>query len=479
MTAGDWTDPGFEAVARLLGARTGLAFAPNRCAEAEVGIRRAMTRGQVADVGCYLRLLESGDLALDDLIAEMTVGETYFFRQPEQFGLIRSDVIPDVLRRRGHDHRLRVWSAGCASGEEAYTVAILMEEAALGGRAHILGTDISRPALARARNGSYGRWSLRGLDDVVIQRYFRRAGDRWLLDERIRTRVAFEFLNIALDAYPSLATGAWGMDLILCRNVLIYFDRETVRRVAARLHGTLADGGWLVTGPSDPPLGDDAPYETVVTRAGVFYRKTGFVSRVFAPSGEQSLPPLTCPASGPAPEALPSRLPATVAAPETDRRRIADARDPDRVPDPARHAAEEVEAAVLRVRALANQAGAEVTVDVAAEEARRHPLSPELHFLHAVLLLELGRDGDAARAVKRALYLDRSLAVAHFLLASILRRGGHLEAARQAYRNARNLAAASSPDEAVPLGDGERAGRLVAAASAEIALFDRQPEAGR
>src|SRR5262249_43933663 len=105
------------------------------------------------------------------------------------------------------------------------------------------------------------------------QRWLQRRGDRFVLDEKIRQRVTVEPLNLALDVYPSFATGTWGMDLILCRNVLIYFDRETVRKVARRLYETLAPGGWLITASSDPPRAADAPLHTVVTHVGVFYRR--------------------------------------------------------------------------------------------------------------------------------------------------------------------------------------------------------------
>ncbi len=489
MMAGTWTEPAFEAVARLLGARTGLAFAPSRCDHAEAGIRRAMARARVADAGHYLTLLETAEVALDDLITELTVGETYFFREPAQFELIRRDLIPDVLRRRGQGHALRVWSAGCASGEEAYSLAIVLEEAGLAGRAHILGTDISRVALGRAREASYGAWSLRGVDDGVIHRYFRQTHDRRLLDERISKRVAFEFLNLALDAYPSLATGVWGMDLILCRNVLIYFDRETIARVARGLHATLADGGWLLTGPSDPPLGDEAAYETVVTPAGVFYRRAGARGRVFMHSRE--VPPAWSPPAVlvTAPEevavAAPPKVELVAPEPEPARDVLAEAHaahasgDYDRVLELTQGFEENAAAATLRLRALANREGTEEAVRAAATEVQRHPLSAELHFLHAILLLDLGRDEDAERAIKRALYLDRSLAVAHFLLGSILRRLGNIEGARRAYKNARDLAQARPSEEPLALGDGERAARLVEATTAELALLGAQTEAVR
>jgi chemotaxis protein methyltransferase CheR len=459
MTEG-WTQSAFEALARVLGARAGLVFAPIRRADAEAGIRRAMARARITDVDHYLALVETGAITLDDLIDELTVRETYFFRDPAHFDLIRREVIPDVLRRRLGGAGLRLWSAGCASGEEAYSLAIVIENAGLAARTSILGTDISRAALIRARAATYGKWSLRGVDAEVVQRYFHHAQGRHRLDERIVERVAFEFLNLACDSYPS--PPVWGMDLIICRNVLMYLDPRVIPCIARRLHATLAPDGWLLTGPSDPPLGDEAPFETIVGASGLHYRRAVARGRVFVelrgplPSSPVTIEP------GPSPAPTPPAEPLAEA-----RAAFADG-EWDRVARLTSNIAG-AEAARLRIRALANSAGSEVAERALAHELELHPLSAELHFLHAILLQDLGRDGEAVHAVKRALYLDASLAIAHFVLGSILGRLGEVEAARRAYRNARVLADRRPPREALALGEGERAGELVLAVAAELA----------
>jgi chemotaxis protein methyltransferase CheR len=230
-----------------------------------------MARVGVVDVPRYVALLEAGRVPLDDLVTELTVGETYFFREPAHFEFIQNEVFPEVMKRRGADHVFRIWSAGCATGEEPYSLAIALVEAGLQGQ--VLATDISRTALWRAREATYRPWSLRGLDEERVQRVFRQAGDRWRLHARFGDLVTFQFHNLAQDAYPSLPAGIWAMDLILCRNVLIYFDKASIARVAHGLHTSLADGGWLITGPSDPPLDGLAPLVPVVTKGGVFYPK--------------------------------------------------------------------------------------------------------------------------------------------------------------------------------------------------------------
>ncbi|CAN5608748.1 hypothetical protein BH23PLA1_BH23PLA1_31340 [soil metagenome] len=149
-----WSHPAFGDLAQWLGAGTGLAFPPDRLTGVEHGFRRAMKRSGVSDPAQYLARIKGGGQTLDDLISELTVGETYFFREPSQFCFLREIVLPEILGRRGPDSILRAWSAGCASGEEAYSLAILLTEAGLGGRSSILATDIARDALAKAERAS-------------------------------------------------------------------------------------------------------------------------------------------------------------------------------------------------------------------------------------------------------------------------------------------------------------------------------------
>jgi len=491
VTGQDWSSPECEQIARLLVTRTGLAFSPPRIETAEAGMQRAMTRAGVTDLARYRTLLEHDADAFDDLVVELSVGETYFFREPAQFAVIRRDILPEIRRRRGAQHVPRVWSAACASGEEAYSLAIVLFESGLGEHVPLLATDISRTALAKARRAIYGRWSLRGDGAAAAGAYLRPVRDQYHLDERVRRCVTVQYLNLALDTYPSLASGVWGMDLILCRNALIYFDQETVRQVARRLFASLADSGWLVTGPSDPPLAGEAPYETVATAAGVLYRRP---PRSASPELTLPSPPRSAAASaaersaqgagandpmsdgnewmafGATATAGGSEPPS--ATPVADARAALLAGDYARAIRLTRGPQAAAEASALCVRALANVDPVEAERACAAAVAR-HAFSPELHFLRAVLLLNLGRDEEAARALRHVLYLDRSLAAAHFVLGAILRRRGDLEDARRAYRNARDLCAARPPDEVLPLTDGEPTGRLAEAADVELALLVR------
>src|SRR5579883_507446 len=276
MSAAD--EAALARIAELLYAHAGLRFAPPRDGSLADAVSRAMERAGLRDLGDYALRLATGGASLDELCDEATVGETYFFREPEQFEFLRRHALPELLWRRGERHAMRLWSAGCASGEEAWSLAMLLEQEGLGGRSHVLATDISRAALARALRGVYGRWSLRGEAAARARPWLRaaereRGGPTFAVDERLRRLVAFDYLNLASDAYPAIARGAFSLDVVLCRNVLIYFDRDIVARVVRRLYDSLADGGWLVLASTDPSPLPLAPFHGVMTAGGMFYRR--------------------------------------------------------------------------------------------------------------------------------------------------------------------------------------------------------------
>ncbi|TAN58870.1 MAG: chemotaxis protein CheR, partial [Rhodospirillales bacterium] len=176
-------------------------------------------------------------------------GETYFFRDQGQIDLLRLRLLPELIRRRQDTKQLSLWSAGCASGEEAYSLAMLVDMLLPerdGWDIKILGNDIDQTALAKARRGLYGQWSFRMVPPALHQRYFQQRGDRWVLDERIRRMVSFRALDLIEGPYPG--GDLRDMDLILCRNVFIYFNPGAVKGVADKLSATLSEGGYLLTG---------------------------------------------------------------------------------------------------------------------------------------------------------------------------------------------------------------------------------------
>lgn len=487
--ASGFTDPAFARVGELAQLFAGLVFPPNRQPSAEAGMRRAMSALRIGDPNALLRAVETPGDARDAVLAELTVGESYFFRDSAQLDLLANEILPSRVESYGPSRPLRIWSAGCASGEEPYTLAIMLREHHWPHPAQILGTDVARSRLAAARRGRYTRWALRGVSDQRIASWFERHGTYYDLDRSIRESVEYRSLNLVLDDYSSVVGGTEGFDLVLCRNVMIYFDLPTVSRIATGLLASLAPDGWLLLGASDPPLAHLVPCEVVVTPAGIAYRRADRVGggtelRAPVPQLERSRAPELVP--------QPVRISESIAdapgRPEQDDHESTPAESPSAISAPpatdeilrayaladypaaeamavtalatATNDADTLRVWITYVRAVANQGRLHEAGELCARSLELHPLAAELHYLHATLLTEAGWYGDAATAARRAIYLDRQFVMGHLLLGDALTRTGDTAGARIAFANVVHLLANVSPETPVAAADGVPASRL-------------------
>lgn len=443
--------------------RTGLYFRSVQHSHAVTAIGRAMRRAGTSDPRDYVARLQRDLAALDELVVELVVGETYFFRFPEQFRFLSSSIVPELARHADRKSTLRFWSAGCATGEEAYSLAIVLREAGLLDRSHILATDISKPALERARRAVYQDWALRGDGRQRVEPHATRREGLHHLAPAIRDAVHFAHLNLALDVYPSLVTGTANQDVIFCRNVLIYLDPATIPGVASRLFDALAPGGWLITAASDPALDKHAPFQTVDTPGGVCYRRPRW-----EPPAEHGLPSQA--------SADPPPAPVTLGSVVSLAQQALDEGQYERAAELTAAATNQEEAACLHVKALANT-DTDLAQTACQRILARHPLSAELHYLHAVLLMEQRRDQLALTMLKRVLFLDRTQVIAHVTLGTLLRRNGDLTGAYRAFRNACDLCRLEDASRRVPLTEDETFGSVHGAAAAQLASLDVAAEA--
>jgi chemotaxis protein methyltransferase CheR len=215
------------------------------------------------------RLRGPGRAALQDAVVEaITTGETAFFRDRHPFEAFRRHILPDLAAL---GRRVRLWCAGVATGQEAYSVAMTIGEVAeaSAGAFSILATDVSARALAVARAGAYTRQEVaRGLSAAQLARHFEPRGERWVVREPLRRLVEFRQVNLV---QPFTALGTF--DAVFCRNVLIYFDDDTRRRVCAQFHAALNDGGWLVLGSAENLFGISETFESVRLGSTLLYRR--------------------------------------------------------------------------------------------------------------------------------------------------------------------------------------------------------------
>jgi chemotaxis protein methyltransferase CheR len=222
----------------------------------------------------YLRAAnpETRRSELEEIVERITTNETYFFREQYQLDAFRLEILPAIHQARPRGQRLSVWSAGCASGEEAYTIAILIHESGLFGDwdVRVFGNDISRRVLACARKGAYGRSSFRATNPRFVRRYFREIEGKFQVRDEIRQLVSFGQINLLDESMIALLHE---VDVIFCRNVLIYFDKASRKRVIDILHRKLGKGGYLLLGHSESLSNLSTAFELVHLKHDMVYRK--------------------------------------------------------------------------------------------------------------------------------------------------------------------------------------------------------------
>lgn len=265
-----------ERLVRLIGERTGLYFPRSRSDTLEAALRPRLDELELRGFDEYLALLTTGPCRHDEfqeLLGRITIDETSFFRDAPQLALFEEAFLPALLRSRRRERRLRLWSAACSSGEEAYTLAILLHRAlgeTLGDwDVEVLGTDIAERRLEAAADGRYDAYSVGAVPPDLLSRHFTIEGGQYVVGREIRELVRFARHNLR----ESLATRRLGrFDAIFCRNVLIYFDLQSRRRVARTLADALEPHGLLLTARRESLLGLGAPLEAASQDEAACYR---------------------------------------------------------------------------------------------------------------------------------------------------------------------------------------------------------------
>jgi len=220
----------------------------------------------------YLRYSSDRSKELEQIVELLTTNETYFFREDYQLKAFSDEILPQLTKRRAKHKRLRFWSAGCSTGEEAYTIGMLIREdpALVNWDIEIFANDISRKVIQTARRGVYGRSSFRVIDKYYLEKYFRPQGDGYAISDDVRSLVSFGQLNLLDDEMLELIGR---VDVIFCRNVLIYFDKQARLRLTKTFYNKLADEGYLLLGHSESLMNVSTDFELVHLKNDMVYRK--------------------------------------------------------------------------------------------------------------------------------------------------------------------------------------------------------------
>jgi chemotaxis protein methyltransferase CheR len=470
------------ALSDLIGRWTGLHFPQERYAELERGLVRASKDFGHGSTTAFVNFcLTTPDLTADQvqrLAWHLTIGETYFLRGGQTFGVLEREVLPEfLLARKDGERQLRLWSAGCAGGEEPYSLAITVSRLVpdlTDWNMTILATDINTRALQKANEGVYSNWSFRDTPDWLRPQFFAKtsSGD-WAIRPEIKRRVTFSYLNLAADPYPSLATNTNAMDIIFCRNVLMYFSADTMRRVVGRLHDALREGGCLFVAPSEASHEFFPQFERVTSQGEIYYRKDG----TGASHARHGALPATSPGvhARPAPAGKPAPAPdkRTTAwrpakpSPQPGKpvpRAAAQAKPARPLPahkDPAPAASAAGPAALAAgARRAANEGRLSEALEDCEKAIGADKLSADYRYLQATILAELDREDDAVKALNSTLYLDPRFVLAHFLYGNIARRRSRATEAQSHFRTTLSLLEELSPDDVLPESEGMTAGKL-------------------
>lgn len=258
-----------QAFIELIQSRTGLRIQAQNAPALEQTIQARMKVLKLTQPNQYYEYLiraislekSHSNQEWQHFIQPLVIGESYFLRDKGQFQLLQQSILPELIyqrRQQAATHRtrpsLRLWSAGCSTGEEAYSLAMLIQQLIPDWQhwsLQIVGTDINADAIAFAKRGIYDSWSFRSMDDTTRSRYFKPFHGKWKLDESICSMVTFCLGNLVQDNFPNLHSSLYNMDVIVCRNVFIYFTAQSIAIVLEKFAKTLNSNGYLITGHTE------------------------------------------------------------------------------------------------------------------------------------------------------------------------------------------------------------------------------------
>ncbi|PKQ15365.1 MAG: hypothetical protein CVT67_10060 [Actinobacteria bacterium HGW-Actinobacteria-7] len=406
----------------------------------------------------YFRLLSNDEDEFKELMNLVTINETSFFRFPAQFDALRDKVIPEIIDGRSPtaSRKFRVWSAGCSTGEEPYTIAMTLLDSALeatGQSLEVVGTDVSTQALERARRAVYPDRGVVNLQKQVLSRWFDVVPEGYRPVQRVRDKCSFHFHNLIKEPYPLALMSGW--DVIFCRNVTIYFKYESTRRVVDRFYEALNPGGYLFIGHSETLTSISDKFEVVEIDGVFLYRK---------PQAKRALSFDDVVAQRGKRPTVADRLRegATASGQKERRSRLKEFSVPEPAKNPAAqlvakaHAAledaraedalefakaalgmdsENVEAHLTAAFAYADLGRLEEAAAQADTVLKKYPLTAGARYVLGVIYQQQG-DSDAALAeFKRTVYIDRDFVLGHFAVANIHRQRGETAEACRDYEN--------------------------------------------
>jgi chemotaxis protein methyltransferase CheR len=488
----------------VIAVNVGLHFPRERWYDLERGISSAAKDFGFKNIESCIQWLVSSSLTrtqIEILASNLTVGETYFFRDRRIFDILEEHIIPELISsRRTSERRLRIWSAGCATGEEPYSIAIMLKKMIpdiQDWNITILATDINPHFLQKASKGIYTNWSFRDIPRWTQESFFKKTKDgSFKITSDIKEMVTFSYLNLVEDSYPSLLNNTNAVDIIFCRNVLMYFTADNMSSVIQKLHHSLMDSGWLIVSPCEVSKVLSAQFITVNFPGAILYRKDLnpskmpgkiFPDEVLSCKGDYEteisfqipLEPADDVSTGMTMPQLTVNLDKEIKKPE-----VSKLEEPyEEILDVYRKGLyREVEEKLIillshgkgiKNNPIFTKESVDLLIHVYANQGRlcealewcekaivMDKINPYFHYLRANILQELGHVEESVKSLKRALYLNPNFTLAYFALGIISKKKGKTREANKYLKNALSILDTLRDDDILPESEGMTAKRL-------------------
>jgi chemotaxis protein methyltransferase CheR len=476
------SDSNYQLIRDYLVAFSGLHFERRNIRALERALVNRMTALKInsyLEYFDYLILHRDSRQELQKLLQYLTIGETYFFRYGAHLSALRRIVAEEFALKK--EKRLRLWSAGCSTGEEPYSLAMAIMEALPDWREwdiKILATDINNRSLQLAREGMYRAWAMRVTDERYLARYFTKHRDKYALKQEVKDLVEFSHLNLQVDEFPTPDGEFRALDAIFCRNVMIYFTFDTTKQIVEKLTACLNSGGYLFLGHSETLAHISSRYERLSQEGGFYYRKRDGQPGPQRPEAKPVQPAKPAPVksgvsiakpvtvTGGLHPAKPSPVPTLAAAKPTwdveavyrqaqlqfDAENFAEAsrllREVTRV-EPGH-----LGALVLQGFIAANREQYEDVLTVCDVVLALNDLHPEVYFLKGLVLDMMDKLHDAAAEYRKAILLDMDAVMPHYNLARLYLRLGREKDGLRELKNCLKILEKSREECIVPYSGG-------------------------
>ncbi|MDY7031872.1 MAG: CheR family methyltransferase [Thermodesulfobacteriota bacterium] len=490
----------FNHFIRVIRERTGLIFEERNGYILKQGIKTRLNQTGIDNANEYLEYIESLSRRHEEfqaLLSEITINETFFFRNQPHYDILKDHILPELSKKKKKKKdRLRIWSAGCSSGEEPYSVAILIKETLNGldlEDIDIIASDIDKRALIMAKEAIYKERRMRNMSKSLIQRYFTYMNGLYHLINDVKETVKFEYFNLLEQGKPLLGQQIWNFDIIFCRNVLIYFDLEGQRKALETLYRNLSHDGFLFVGHSESLQYMDVPFVLDRYEDTFFYRKryletnketsysnsarllsfkggedgteknplqeSGHASHIIA--GKKSL------TNGKNKEQVPEQE-CDVRRPDVHLKNAGKAFDEERYEDAQqilegcmRDNRTDSDALLLlgRIHLELGENDKAIEDFIAALEV--NPLMVEARFLLGIIYLNVGRMDESLTQLGKAVYTDKNFALAYFYRGRIFETNSDFPRAIKDYETTMSILISQSLDEPVPFIKGITNGVLM------------------